>query len=299
MATERMSGLEGRVVVITGAGRGIGREHALLLASLGAAVVVNDVDETAQEVVDEIRSSGGAAVASTDTVSSFDGARRIVEAALEAFGDLHVVVNNAAISRNVALHSMSEADVDDVLGVNLKGTVNVNRHAAAYWRSRRDAGVVDDRAIVNTSSGAGLHGLGADTLYTATKAAIAGMTVHDAVELAADGVRVNAIAPIARTRLTMSEPGVAAMMAGTAFDPANISPLVAVLAAPDSRFTGQVFSVCGPSVGLYAGWSIADEIRAHDRWTFEALRDAMAELPGSVPTRGQGEILVGLLPSSD
>lgn len=288
-----MGALEGRVVVITGAGRGIGREHALLLASMGASVVVNDLGGAEAAVVEEITALGGAAVGNDDSVASFDGARRIVDAALDAYGALHAVVNNAAISRDLPLLATSEDDFDAVVAVNLKGTFNVNRHAAEHWRSEAEAGRLEERAIVNTTSGAGLHGTAGGTSYAAAKAGVAAMTIAAAGELAPYGVRVNAIAPIARTRLTLSAPGVAELMAPPAFDAAHVSPVVAVLVGQGCPCTGQVLSVCGPVVALYTGWSLGPEVRADERWEVDALRDAIAALPTPTP-RSQGETFAEL-----
>ena len=290
--------LEGRVAVITGAGRGIGREHALLFASLGAKVVVNDLGgatdgsgadtSAAQAVADEIVTAGGEAVASTDSVSSDAGAKAIIDAAVEAFGDLHVLVNNAGILRDRMLVSMSEQEFDDVIGVHLKGTFNVTRHAAQVWRERSKAGDGGDRAIVNTSSGAGLHGNPGQTNYAAAKAGIAAMTIVNALELKRYGVRANAIAPIARTRLTLQTPGMGDAMQVSAFDPENVSPLVACLAAETCPFTGQVFSVYGGSVGIYAGWSIAEEVTTTaGRWQADELAAAMEGLPRHVKVNSQ------------
>jgi len=201
--------LQDRVAIITGGGRGIGREHALLFASLGAKVVVNDLGgaidgsgsdvSAAQSVADEITAAGGQAVANTDSVSSFEGARAMVEQAVSTFGDLHVVVNNAGILRDRMLVSMSEEEFDAVIAVHLKGTFSVTRHAADYWREQAKAGTTLDRAIVNTSSGAGLHGNVGQTNYSAAKAGIAAMTAVNAMELHRYGVRANCIAPVART----------------------------------------------------------------------------------------------------
>lgn len=295
-----MHGLDGRVVVITGAGRGIGRAHALLLASLGASVVVNDLgggpDGTgadrgaAAAVVEEIRDAGGSAVASTEDVATFDGAGRLVADAVDAFGVLHAVINNAAISRDLPLLGMSESDFDAVVAVNLKGTFNINRHAAEHWRAETETGRTDRRAIVNTSSGAGLHGTAGGTAYAAAKAGVAAMTLIAAGELAPLGVRVNAIAPIARTRLTLSAPGVAELMTADAFDPDHVAPLAAVLAAADCPCTGQVFSVCGSVIGRYTGWSITNEVRTEGRWSVDALRDAIEGLPAPEAMRGQAEV---------
>jgi NAD(P)-dependent dehydrogenase (short-subunit alcohol dehydrogenase family) len=289
--------LQDRVAIITGAGRGIGREHALLFASLGAKVVVNDLGgavdgsgadiSAAQSVVDEITAAGGQAVANTDSVSSFAGAKAIIDQAVSSYGDLHVVVNNAGILRDRMLVSMSEQEFDDVIAVHLKGTFNITRHAADVWRDAAKAGTTTDRAIVNTSSGAGLHGNVGQTNYSAAKAGIAAMTVVNAMELSRYGVRANCIAPVARTRLTMQTPGMNESMQQHVFDPENVSPLVAVLASETCPFNGQVFSVYGGSVGIYAGWSIADEVETDDRWTAESLAMAMDTLPRTVEVNSQ------------
>ena len=289
--------LQDRVAIITGAGRGIGREHALLFASLGAKVVVNDLGgavdgsgadiSAAQAVVDEITAAGGQAVANTDSVSSFDGAKAMVDQAVSTFGDLHVVVNNAGILRDRMLVSMSEQEFDDVIAVHLKGTFNLTRHAADVWRDAAKTGTVTDRAIVNTSSGAGLHGNIGQTNYSAAKAGIAIMTVVNAMEMERYGVRANCIAPVARTRLTMQTPGMGEAMQQHLFDPENVSPLVAVLASEGCPFNGQVFSVYGGSVGIYAGWSIADSVDTDDRWTAESLATAMDKLPRTVEVNSQ------------
>ena len=289
--------LQDRVAIITGGGRGIGREHALLFASLGAKVLVNDLGgaidgsgsdiAAAQSVADEIIAAGGQAVANTDSVSSFAGAKAMVEQAVSAFGDLHVVVNNAGILRDRMLVSMSEEEFDAVIAVHLKGTFNVTRHAADYWREQSKAGVEVDRAVVNTSSGAGLHGNVGQTNYSAPKAGIAAMTVVNAMELHRYGVRANCIAPVARTRLTLQTPGMGEPMQNHLFDPENVSPLVAALAAETCPFNGQVFSVYGGSVGIYAGWSIAESVETDDRWTAETLAAAMDALPRTVEVNSQ------------
>ncbi len=294
--------LQDRVAIITGAGRGIGREHALLFASLGAKVVVNDLGgaidgsgvdvSAAQAVVDEITAAGGQAVANTDSVTSFEGAKAIVEQAVSSFGDLHVVVNNAGILRDRMLVSMSEQEFDDVIAVHLKGTFNVTRHAAELWREAAKSGTVTDRAIVNTSSGAGLHGNVGQTNYAAAKAGIAAMTVVNAMELNRYGVRANCIAPVARTRLTLQTPGMGEGMQQHIFDPENVSPLVVVLASETCPFSGPVFSVYGGAVGIYAGWSIAQSVETDDRWTPEALASAMDALPRTVEVNSQMTELV-------
>ena len=288
--------LEGRVALITGAGNGLGREHALLFASLGAKVVVNDLGSAsdgsgndtsaAQAVVNEITAAGGEAVASTESVSDFAAAKGIVEAAVEHFGDLHVVVNNAGILRDSTIVSMTENDFDAVIAVHLKGTFNMTKQAAAYWRERSKAGESGRRAIVNTGSGSGLIGLPGQANYSAAKAGITAMTLVAAKEFIRYGVKVNCIAPIARTRLTLETPGLSDQMNDRKFDPGNVSPLVAYLASERCDFTGQIFSVYGGSVGIYGGWSIGGEVHNQGRWTADALADAMErELPRAIETR--------------
>jgi len=292
-----MGALDGKVVLVTGGGNGIGRECALIAAREGAKVLVNDLGgaidgsgsdiAAAQSVADEIIAAGGQAVANTDSVSSFAGAKAMIEQAVSAFGDLHVVVNNAGILRDRMLVSMSEEEFDAVIAVHLKGTFNVTRHAADYWREQSKAGVEVDRAVVNTSSGAGLHGNVGQTNYSAAKAGIAAMTVVNAMELHRYGVRANCIAPVARTRLTLQTPGMGEPMQNHLFDPENVSPLVAALAAETCPFNGQVFSVYGGSVGIYAGWSIAESVETDDRWTAETLAAAMDALPRTVEVNSQ------------
>jgi NAD(P)-dependent dehydrogenase (short-subunit alcohol dehydrogenase family) len=292
-----MGALEGRVAIITGAGNGLGREHAHLFAKEGAKVVVNDVgavgdgsgDEisAAELVAEEIRAAGGDAVASTESVTSWDAARRIVSTAVESFGDLHVVVNNAGILRDRTLVSMTEDEFDAVVDVHLKGTFAVTRWAGSYWRDQTKAGSTASRAVVNTSSGAGLHGNPGQTNYAAAKAGIAAMTLVWGRELARYGVSTNCIAPIARTRLTLATPGVGDVVQGALFDPENISPLVVALAAEDCPFNGQVFSVYGGSVGIYSGWSIAQEVTRPDRWPVADLIEALADLPRHVKVDSQ------------
>jgi NAD(P)-dependent dehydrogenase (short-subunit alcohol dehydrogenase family) len=276
-------------------GRGIGREHALLFAAEGARLVVNDLGGAgdgrgadagaAESVVQEIVAAGGEAVANTDSVASFGGARAIVAHAVEAFGDLHVVVNNAGILRDRMLVSMSDDDLDAVVAVHLKGTFNVTRHAAAHWRDQAKAGREVDRAIVSTSSGAGLHGNVGQTNYVAAKAGIAAMTIVNAAELKRYHVRANCIAPIARTRLTLATPGIGEVIDQPQFDPERISPLVGYLATADCPFTGQTFSVFGGGIGLYQGWSIADELPVDDIAGVSELAVAMDKLPRRITVR--------------
>jgi NAD(P)-dependent dehydrogenase (short-subunit alcohol dehydrogenase family) len=296
--------LDGRVVIVTGAGGGIGREHALLFARHGARVVVNDLGSAtngtgsdtgaAQAVVDEIVALGGEAVADAGSVADWSGAERLVQTAIDTFGDLHAVVNNAGILRDRMLVNMTESDFDAVIAVHLKGTFNVTRFAATYWREQAKAGSVTDRAIVNTASSSGLHGNRGQTNYAAAKAGIAAMTIVNSMELERYGVRANCIAPFARTRMVLQTPGIGEAVKDVSdedrfdlFSPANISPLVVYLASPDCPFTGQAFSVYGGHVGLYQGWSIAESVESEEPWTLEELSAAMDKLPRSVPATKQ------------
>lgn len=292
-----MGTLDGRVAIITGAGRGIGRCHALLMAAEGAKIVINDLggntDGTgsdagpAQEVVDEIVAMGGQAVANTDSVTSWEGGQRLVNTAVEAFGDLHVLVNNAGILRDRVLVNMTEEEWDAVLAVHLKGHFVPSRWAAAYWRERfKETGAPVQGSIVNTASGAMLGNPG-QTNYTAAKAGIAAATLVMAQELSRYGVRANCLAPVARTRLTLQTPGLEDVVAPPEdpsmfdkWDPANVSPLVAYLATADCPFTGGVFHVGGNEVGLYGGWSLTDDniIAADGRFTVDKLQQLAPRL---------------------
>jgi NAD(P)-dependent dehydrogenase (short-subunit alcohol dehydrogenase family) len=259
---------DGRVVIVTGAGRGIGRAHALAFAAEGAKVVVNDIGTAldgrgassgpAVEVVAAIRASGGEAVANGDDVADWTGSGRLVQSALDAFGRLDVVVNNAGFVRDRMFVSTSEDEWDAVVRVHLKGHFCVARHAAAHWRDRAKAGDTPDARIINTSSGAGLQGSIGQGAYSAAKAAIATLTLVQAAELRRYGITANAIAPAARTRMT--ETVFADMMAKPAdgFDamaPENVSPLVVWLARPAARdVTGQVFEIAGGKLNVADGW---------------------------------------------
>jgi NAD(P)-dependent dehydrogenase (short-subunit alcohol dehydrogenase family) len=298
--------LEGRVAIITGGDRGIGREHALLFASLGAKVVVNGLGgsnsgegsdmSAAQGVVDEIVATGGKAIASTHSVTSFDDAKALVGLAVEAFGDLHVVVNNAGIPRDRMLASMVDNEFEAVDAVHMKGTFNVNHHAARYWRERTKEGDAVNRAIINTSSRAGLHENVDQTNNAATKARIAAMTLVAGMEGKGYGVRANCIVPISRSQLTLQTPGRGKATESSVFDPENISALVAVLASAGCDFNGHVFSVYGGSVSIYAGWSIAEEVTSEDRWTVEGLAEAMHSLPYKMKVNSQMATLADAVP---
>jgi NAD(P)-dependent dehydrogenase (short-subunit alcohol dehydrogenase family) len=261
MANDRLC--EGRVCVVTGAGRGIGREHALMLAAHGAAVVVNDLGAAVDgrgadagpthAVVDEIEARGGAAAANTDDVSTLEGAQRLVETALETFGGLDVVVNNAGILRDRMLVNMSEDEWDAVIRVHLRGTFAPSRVAAAYWRDRAKAGQPNDARIINTTSSSGLWGNVGQANYGAAKAGIAAFTVIAARELHRYGVTVNAIAPGALTRMTENLAFDEERRAR--LDPRWIAPVCTWLASTVSAgVTEQVFIASGEMLAVAEGW---------------------------------------------
>ncbi len=274
--------LAGRVAIVTGAARGLGREHALLLAAEGAGVVVNDLDaEPAQLVVDEIVAAGGDAVAAPGDVARWETGEALIGLAVETYGALHVVVNNAGNLADRYLADMSEEEWDDVVRAHLKGHFVPTRWAAAWWREQTRAGRRVEASVVGTTSTSGLHGNPGQSNYGAAKAGIAGFTATAAAELARFGVRVNAIAPLARTRMTESAPGLAARVAAPAdpqaFDPwhpANVSPVVAWLAAADCQVTGQVFLVHGGKVERYLPWSVAATVEKEGRWSAAELATA-------------------------
>ena len=299
---------DGRVAVITGAGRGIGRGHALELARQGAKVVVNDIgaelDGTggstgpAGEVVAEIRDLGGEAVANGDDISTWDGGANLVRAAIEAFGGLDVVVNNAGVVRDRMFANSSEDEWDLTMQVHLKGHFTTARHAAAYWRDRAKAGEPVDGRIVNTTSGAGLLGSVGQAAYSAAKGGIISLTLVQAAELGRYGVTANAIAPAARTRMTEK---VFADTMGVpddpdAFDemaPENVAPLVAWLASTDSAgVSGRVFEVEGGKVSVADGWHRGRVIDNGARWEpidlGQAVRTLLDEAPEPSPVYGAG-----------
>jgi NAD(P)-dependent dehydrogenase (short-subunit alcohol dehydrogenase family) len=287
-----MGSLDGRVAIITGAGRGIGREHSLLFASEGAKVVVNDLggnpDGTgddrapAQLVADEIKEMGGEAVANVDNIADWEGGQRLINAAVEAFGRLDVLVNNAGILRDRVLVNMTEEEWDAVVNVHLKGHFVPTRWAAAYWREQSKAGNEVRACVVNTSSTSGLLGNPGQANYGAAKAGIAAFTTICAQELNRYGVKVNCIAPAARTRLTEATPGLGDMVkapddpgAFDVWDPANISPLVAYLATADCPFNGRTFFVQGGAVKLFTPWKMGEGIEKDERWTVADLEREM------------------------
>lgn len=292
-----MGHLEGRVAIITGAARGLGREHALLFAAEGASVVVNDLGSgadgqgddrgAAQAVVDEIEEAGGKAIANTDDVADWEGGRRLISAALGAFDKLHILVNNAGVLRDRMMVNMTEEDFDSVISVHLKGHFVPTRHAASYWREQSRAGRPLAASVINTSSTSGLEGNPGQVNYGAAKAGIAAMTIIAAQELSRYGVRVNAVVPAARTRLTAATPGLSEIVAAPdedsrfdAWDPANVSPLVAWLASTSCTATGRVLLAFGGDIQPMTGWAREPGISRPDRWSIEAIAGQLPPMLG-------------------
>ena len=288
-----MGSLDGRVAIITGAGRGIGREHALLFAAEGASVVVNDLgganDGTgtdltpAEQTVADIVAAGGRAVVNGDDVANWEGAQRLINSAIEAFGDLDILVNNAGILRDRVLVNMTEDEWDAVISVHLKGHFAPTRWAAAYWREQHKAGIVRPRNVVHTSSTSGLFSNPGQSNYGAAKTAIVTFSQIIAKELDRYGVKSNTVAPAARTRLTLATPGLDEVMSPKAgqfdqWDPANISPLVVYLASEACAFTGETFFVQGGTVTRVESWALGPTVQQDARWDVSALAEAMTSL---------------------
>ena len=283
-----------RVVIVTGAGGGIGRAHALAFAAAGAKVVVNDIGTSAsgegsssrpaEAVVAEIEAAGGEAMANFSDIADWEQSGALVRETLERFGGLDVVVNNAGFLRDRMFVSSTVDEWDAVMRVHLRGHYCVSRHAAAYWRLEAKAGRMPDARIINTSSGAGLQGSVGQSAYSAAKGGIASLTLVQAAELARYGVTANAIAPAARTRMT--EGPFADMMRAPeegfdAWAPENISPLVVWLGSSESRsVTGRMFEIQGGSIKLSDGWRPGPEVKNDERWIPEAVGEAVATLVG-------------------
>lgn len=299
---------DGRVVIVTGAGRGIGREHALAFAAEGAKVVVNDLgagidgrdvgEHPAEQVVAEIKAAGGEAVVNGNDISSWEGARELVQQAIDTFGGLDVLVNNAGFLRDKMLVGMSEEEWDKVTTVHLKGHFAPLRHAAEYWRAEAKAGRPRAARVINTSSGAGLFGSVGQGNYATAKAGIALLTIQTAAEMKGYGVTANAIAPSARTRMTTSAgEAMAAQMAAPedgsfdVMDPANISPLVVWLGSEEAGdVTGRVFEIEGGKVTVCDGWQRAASEDKGAKWDPAELGSVvprlLAESPAPVPVYG-------------
>ncbi len=291
-----MGSLDGRVAIITGAGRGIGREHALLFAREGARIVVNDLggandgtgtDSTpAQMVVEEIKALGAEAIVNGDDVADWQGAQRLINSAIEAFGDLDILVNNAGILRDRVIVNMTEEEWDAVIKVHLKGHFAPTRWAAAYWREQHKAGHGKPRNLVHTSSTSGLFANPGQSNYGAAKTGIATFSQIAAKELVRYNVKSNTVAPGARTRLTLATPGLEQIMQPAEggfdqWDPANISPLVAYLATADCKFTGETFFVQGGNVTLIESWARGASVDRDSMWSVDELAQALAPLAGA------------------
>jgi NAD(P)-dependent dehydrogenase (short-subunit alcohol dehydrogenase family) len=289
-----MGALDGRVAVITGAGRGLGREHALLFAAEGAKLVINDLGggpdgsgsdaKPARQVVEEVLAAGGEAVVNSDDVTSADGAQRMIQQAIDEFGALHVLVNNAGILRDRTIVNMTDGEWDDVVRVHLRGHFMPTRAAAQYWREQSKAGNSLQPSLINTTSTSGLFNNPGQSNYGSAKTGIATLTIIAQRELGRYGVKANAIAPAARTRLTLATPGIsddivrAPAEGFDAWDPANVSPFVAYLATADCPIKGRVFYVAGGGIHLFQPFAIIDSITKEGRWTVQELATEAARL---------------------
>ncbi|HEY3736965.1 MAG TPA: SDR family oxidoreductase [Jatrophihabitans sp.] len=274
----------GRVAIVTGAGAGIGRSHALALAKSGAAVVVNDVAAAAaQSVVDEIVAAGAQAAVSTDDISTDGGAKALIDAALNTFGDLHILVNNAGILRDKMFVNMTEQEWDAVIAVHLKGTFGPSRHAALHWREQSKAGKDVDARIINTTSASGVFGNVGQSNYGAAKAGIAAFTIILSMELERYGVTVNAVAPRALTAMTENLARYQQIVEageGESRSPDHISPVVVWLGSPSSReVTGRVFGITGTEISVYEGWRNGPTVnRDGGQWDPAELASVLPDL---------------------
>ena len=301
-----MASLDGKVAIVTGAGRGIGREHALALSQEGAKIVVNDLGGSsagegqdaapAQQVADEIKAAGGEATANFDNVADFQGAENMVKQAVGDFGRLDILVNNAGIIRDRMLVNLSEDEWDAVIAVHLKGHYAPTRHAAAYWREQSKAGNQINGRVINTSSPSGVFGNVGQTNYGAAKAGIAAFTIISAIELARYGVTVNCLAPNARTRMTEQTFGEMAIPEGEfdSMDPANISPVVVALAADDAQdITGQCFFVYGGVINVLKPWDAGTLLTKDGKWEPTELLGKLKEaFPSGVAPEGMMPMMI-------
>lgn len=301
-----MGSLDGKVAIVTGAGRGIGREHALALAEAGAKVVVNDIggssagegkdDTPAQSVADEIKAAGGEATANYGNVADFQGAENMVKQATSDFGRLDILINNAGIIRDRMLVNLSEDEWDSVINVHLKGHYAPTHHAAAYWRAQSKAGNQINGRVINTSSPSGVFGNVGQTNYGAAKAGIAAFTIIAALELGRYGVTVNCLAPNARTRLTEQTFGDIATTEGEfdAMDPANIAPVIIALCSDDAQdITGQCFFVYGGVVNVLKPWAEGTLLTKDSKWEPEELLSKLKkEFPQGIAPEGMMPMMV-------
>jgi NAD(P)-dependent dehydrogenase (short-subunit alcohol dehydrogenase family) len=288
----KMGICDGRVVIVTGGGRGLGREYALAFAAQGARVVVNDLGATlagsgrdnsvAQAVADEIIAAGGAAIANGDDVADWDGAGRLVAAAIETFGAVHTVVNNAGILQMVPFIEESPDNWDRTMRVHLRGHFCVARRAVDYWLKEHSSGRTIAARIINISSGAGLHGAALQAPYAAAKAGIAALTITQAAELGQYGITANAVAPTARTRMTTEFWPQQTATPNSGFDPmdpATVAPAVTWLGSElSSNVSGCVFEVGGGMITLEEGWHPGPTIDLQRKWDVQEVGPAMASL---------------------
>lgn len=278
--------LNNRVAIITGAGGGLGAAHARVFAAEGCAVVVNDINrDAAQRVVDEITAAGGKAIVNTSDITNYADSENAIKEAIAAFGDLHIVLNNAGVNRDRMFASMTEAEWDTIMAVHLKGHFCISSHAVHYWRDQSKAGKKVDARIINTTSGAGLQGSIGQSNYAAAKAGIAALTLNQAAELGRYGITANAIAPAARTGMTTAVESMATRMAKPedgSFDywaPENVSSLLAWLAAEESaHVTGRVFEAEGGKISIADGWRTTQGVDKGARWEPSEVGGAIKEL---------------------
>lgn len=278
--------LNDRVVIITGAGGGLGAAHARVFASEGACVIVNDINRAAaQTVVDEIAAAGGRAVVNTSDITNYADSENAVKQAIETYGDLHAVVNNAGVNRDRMFASMTEAEWDTIMAVHLKGHFCISSHAVHYWRDQAKAGHKVDARIINTTSGAGLQGSIGQSNYAAAKAGIAALTLNQAAELRRYGITANAVAPAARTGMTTAVESMATRMAKPedgSFDywaPENVSSLLAWLASADAaQVTGRIFEAEGGKISIADGWRTTEGVDKGAYWEPAEVGEAMQAL---------------------
>ena len=286
--------LEGRVAIITGAGGGLGAAHARVFAAEGCVVIVNDINvEAAQAVVDEITAAGGKAAVNSSDITNYDDSLNAVKQAIDSYGDLHIVVNNAGVNRDRMFASMTEQEWDTIMAVHLKGHFCITSHAVHYWRGQSKEGKAVDARIINTTSGAGLQGSIGQSNYAAAKAGIAALTLNQAAELGRYNITANAVAPSARTGMTTAVPEMAQRMAKPEdgsfdrFAPENVSNLLAWLASTEAaNVSGRVFEAEGARICICDGWRTTDGVDRDTAWAPAEIGEAMATLlAGEVPAQ--------------